>query len=75
MQERFKGPVSLEMYETMAMALAEVGRYDEAANWQRQAMSAAEQNGRADVARVMANALALYEQGRPVRGLFGVAGP
>ncbi len=75
MQERFKGPVSLEMYETMAMALAEVGRYDEAANWQRQAMSAAEQNDRADVARVMANALALYEQGRPVRRLFGVAGP
>ena len=34
MQERFKGPVSLEMYETMEMALAEVGRYDEAANWQ-----------------------------------------
>jgi|TARA_B100000686_G_scaffold149085_1_gene156375 tetratricopeptide (TPR) repeat protein len=70
MQERFKGPVSLEMYETMAMALAEVGRYDEAANWQRQAMSVAEQNDRSDVARMMAEALALYEQGRPARSFF-----
>ena len=70
MQERFKGPVSLEMYETMAMALAEVGRYDEAANWQRQAMSVAEQNDRSDVARMMAEALALYEQGRPARTFF-----
>ena len=75
MQERFKGPVSLEMYETMAMALAEVGQYDEAATWQRQAMSAAEQNGLGDVARNMANALALYEQGQPVRGLFGIPTP
>ena len=70
MQERFKGPVSLEMYETMAMALAEVGRYDEAANWQRQAMSVAEQNDRSDIARMMAEALALYEQGRPARSFF-----
>lgn len=75
MKERFTGPVSLEMYETMAMALAEVGQYDEAATWQRQAMSAAEQNGLSDVARNMANALALYEEGRPVRGLFGNATP
>lgn len=70
MQERFQGPVSLEMYETMAMALAEVGRYDEAANWQRQAMSVAEQNDRSDVASMMAEALALYEQGRPARAFF-----
>ena len=70
MQERFKGPVSLEMYETMAMALAEVGRYEEAANWQRQAMSVAEQNGRSDVAALMAEALALYEQGQPARTFF-----
>jgi Tfp pilus assembly protein PilF len=70
MQERFKGPVSLEMYETMAMALAEVGRYEEAANWQRQAMSVAEQNGRSDVAALMAEALALYEQGQPARAFF-----
>ena len=58
------------MYETMAMALAEVGRYDEAANWQRQAMSVAEQNDRSDIARMMAEALALYEQGRPARSFF-----
>ena len=75
MQERINGPLSLEMYETMAMALAEVGQFDEAATWQRQAMSVAEQNGLGDVARTMSNALALYEQGRPVRGLFGVADP
>ena len=70
MQERFKGPVSLEMYESMAMSLAEVGRYEEAANWQRQAMSVAEQNGRSDVAALMAEALALYEQGQPARQFF-----
>ncbi len=54
----------------MAMALAEVGRYEEAANWQRQAMSVAEQNGRSDVAALMAEALVLYEQGQPARAFF-----
>ena len=52
------------------MAMAEVGQYEEAANWQRQAMSLAEQNGRPDVATLMAEALALYEQGQPARAFF-----
>ena len=35
-----------------------------------EAMSVAEQNDRSDVARMMAEALALYEQGRPARAFF-----
>src|SRR4030095_10987341 len=36
--------------ETMAMALAEVGRFDEAVKWQQDAIAAASQGGRADPA-------------------------
>jgi tetratricopeptide (TPR) repeat protein len=52
--------------ETMAMALAELGRFDEAAAWQRQAIDLGRQSGRTDTARLADN-LRLYESGRPCR--------
>ena len=67
MQELLKGPLRIDVRETMAMTLAELGQYDEAATWQREAMAAAEQAGRGDLAQLMADNLALYEQRRPCR--------
>jgi tetratricopeptide (TPR) repeat protein len=61
------GPFSPDVRETMAMTLAELGQFDEAARWQREAISSARQSGRADLVRLMANNLALYEQRRPCR--------
>jgi cytochrome c-type biogenesis protein CcmH/NrfG len=48
--------------ETMAMALAEVGRFAEAAEWQRLAMSVAMDAGHPDAAQRMAANLALYQR-------------
>ncbi|MBI4263190.1 MAG: tetratricopeptide repeat protein [Acidobacteria bacterium] len=53
--------------ETMAMAQAETGNYEEAAAWQRDAIAAARESGRADLARQMADNLTLYERGQPCR--------
>jgi tetratricopeptide (TPR) repeat protein len=61
------GPFPPDVRETMAMTLAELGRFDEAAKWQREAIAAAEQAGRGDLARLMADNLALYEKRRPCR--------
>jgi tetratricopeptide (TPR) repeat protein len=57
----------LDLGETMAMALAEVGRYEEAATWQRHAIEAARKTGQTDLAVVMAERLRLYESDRPSR--------
>jgi tetratricopeptide (TPR) repeat protein len=67
MRELLKGPQSIELGETMAMTLAELGQYDEAAAWQRDATAAAQRAGRADVARPMAENLRLYERRQPCR--------
>ncbi len=53
--------------ETMAMALAELGRFDEAAQWQHNAIAMASQSGRTDVAGRLAVNLRLYEARRPCR--------
>jgi len=53
--------------ETMAMALAELGRFAEAVEWQRAAMSGAAAGGQAAVSQRMAANLALYRLGRPCR--------
>jgi tetratricopeptide (TPR) repeat protein len=53
--------------ETMAMALAEVGRFAEAAEWQRLAMSVAMDAGHPDAAQRMAANLALYQRHEPCR--------
>jgi tetratricopeptide (TPR) repeat protein len=57
----------LDLGESMAMALAEVGRYDEAAARQRGAIAAARQAGHTDLAERMAGNLRRYEARRPVR--------
>jgi len=53
--------------ETMAMALAEVGRFAEAVEWQRLAMSVAVEAGHPAAAQRMAANLALYLRHEPCR--------
>ena len=53
--------------ETMAMALAELGRFAEAAEWQRLAMAVVSDAGLSDVARAMADNLTRYLRGEPSR--------
>jgi len=64
-------PPNPTLDETVAMALAEAGRYAEAAERQRRAIAAAEQARYPEAARALAGALALYEQGRPSRAPLG----
>jgi tetratricopeptide (TPR) repeat protein len=66
-QELLKGPPRVDVRETVAMTLAELGRYDEAARLQREAIAGAEQAGHVDLAQLLAENLALYEQRRPCR--------
>ena len=62
-----QGERTIDLGETMAMTLAELGRYGEAAGVQRDLVAAAEAGGMRDIApRLVAN-LRLYEQGRPSR--------
>jgi tetratricopeptide (TPR) repeat protein len=60
-------PPSPATAETMAMAFAETGRFDEAVKWQSQAIDLARRGGRPDLARHLAANLALYQSGRPCR--------
>ena len=53
--------------ETMAMALAEVGEFRGAVEWQQVAIDVARDAGRPDLANRMTANLALYRQGRPCR--------
>jgi tetratricopeptide (TPR) repeat protein len=58
---------SQAVVETMAMALAETGRFDEAVQWQSEAIDLARRGGRADlVAHLTAN-LRSYQMRRPCR--------
>ncbi len=57
--------------ETAAMALAELGRFDEAAEWQRAALARVE-SASGDVRRVRRR-LALYERGAPCREPWAAA--
>jgi tetratricopeptide (TPR) repeat protein len=58
---------TLELMQTMAMALAEVGRFEEAAQWQRDAMAAAAQSNRRDLEGRLAENLGRYEKRLPCR--------
>jgi tetratricopeptide (TPR) repeat protein len=58
---------SLGTAETMAMTLAELGRFDEAVQWQRQAVAAAAQLRLPDVTSRLTKNLQLYEMRRPCR--------
>jgi tetratricopeptide (TPR) repeat protein len=67
-QELLKKQKSLELGETLAMALAELGQYEQAAAVQRDVMAAAEQAGVSDVVRsIMVENLRLYERREPCR--------
>lgn len=59
-------PRSLPLVETMAMALAEVGRFDDAVEWQRDAVAAAGRSNRGDASSLSAN-LRRYENRQPCR--------
>ncbi len=58
---------SLALGETMAMALAELGRFDEAAAVQRDLVKGAEKGGLNVIARRLTRNLALYERRMPCR--------
>jgi tetratricopeptide (TPR) repeat protein len=58
---------SVAAFETMAMALAEVGRFREAVDWQQRAIASARQAGQPDLAARMRDNLTLYERERPCR--------
>jgi tetratricopeptide (TPR) repeat protein len=57
----------LDFGETMSMVLAEVGRYEEAAAWQRAAIELARRAGQAEQTARMTERLELYAAGRPSR--------
>ncbi len=62
----YRATGDLRHAETVAMALAETGRCDEAADWQRQAVAAAQKAGAEALAGSLAETLARLEQ-RPCR--------
>src|SRR5262249_2428190 len=49
MLELLENQRTLETMQTMAMTLAEVGRFEDAAQWQREAMAAAARSNRRDL--------------------------
>jgi tetratricopeptide (TPR) repeat protein len=61
-----RGP-TLDGAETMAMALAEVGEFEAAASWQRDAIAAAKRAGLGPLAARMGDNLRLYEKRQPCR--------
>jgi tetratricopeptide (TPR) repeat protein len=70
-EELLKHQQTVEVGETMAMALAEVGRYQEAAGLQRQLMAAAARAGRDDLMPRLTENLTLYERQQPSRTPWG----
>jgi tetratricopeptide (TPR) repeat protein len=67
MQDLLKTQRTLELMQTMAMTLAELGQYEEAVNWQREAVSAASQARRSDLTTRLQQNLSLYENHQPCR--------
>lgn len=68
-------PHGLELLETAAMAQAEVGQYDNAVMWQREAIAAADRSGRHDIAQLITDHLSLYGAHRPCRMPWRAAEP
>jgi tetratricopeptide (TPR) repeat protein len=58
---------TLDLGETMAMALAELGQYEQAAAFQREVMAAVQKGGHQDVVKELARNLELYERREPCR--------
>ncbi len=63
---------SLRNAEVLAMALAEIGRFDEAVTLQERGLATAQQVRRADLEERMAANLTRYQNRQPARGLEGV---
>ncbi len=59
------GSPNSDMAETIAMALARVGRFETAARWQEKVVEAAEKAGRNRLAQAMRKPLEAYRAGRP----------
>jgi tetratricopeptide (TPR) repeat protein len=74
-EELFKGTKTTVLGETLAMALAEVGQYEEAAKIQRGVLDAAKRAGLQAETRQMAANLRLYEQRMPCRTPWGDEDP
>src|SRR5262249_22977093 len=68
--ELVKGPQTIELAETTAMALAESGRYQEAVAVQHDALTGATNAGAPNVRRRIAENLHLYENRTPCRVPF-----
>lgn len=66
-EELLKAQRTLALAETMAMTLAELGRFEDAVTWQRDAVAFATKNGPADIVPHLTENLRLYESGRPCR--------
>jgi tetratricopeptide (TPR) repeat protein len=66
-QRVFEVSKTVTHVETVAMALAELGRCEEAAQWQRSAITTAEREGRKDLVEWYRKALLVYERGAPCR--------
>jgi tetratricopeptide (TPR) repeat protein len=56
-----------DLGEATAMAMAETGQYDEAVMWQQRAIAIAEQTGRGDLSKRLAENLRLFERRQPSR--------
>jgi tetratricopeptide (TPR) repeat protein len=67
MNELLKTQQTLAMAETMAMAFAELGRFDEAVQWQRDAIRAASESKRDDLVQRLSANLRLYQSRQPCR--------
>jgi hypothetical protein len=55
------------MAQTMAMTFAELGQYEDAVTWQRDAMSAAQQARREDLTARLEENLRRYQSRQPCR--------
>jgi tetratricopeptide (TPR) repeat protein len=67
MQTLIKTQRTIELAQTMAMTLAELGKYEEAVGWQRDAIAAARQARRDDLTSRLEDNLHLYESRQPCR--------
>ena len=67
MNDLMKAQQSLAMAETMAMALAETGRFDDAVKWQQDAIAAATAGKRSDLVAKLSVNLRRYQSAQPCR--------
>jgi tetratricopeptide (TPR) repeat protein len=66
-QALMQKPHGVDLYEAVAMSLAELGQYDQAVQWQEGAIAAAIKEGHAELGDAMAANLRLYENHMPCR--------